>query len=91
MPLTVAVLDAGGNLIALKREDGSGILRVDIAVGKAWASLGMGMPSRAIRDRLKDRPAFQGALAAASRPRGAPPRPKRPHRTGMPRDCDPGF
>ncbi len=72
LPLTVAVLDAGGNLIALKREDGSGILRVDIAVGKAWASLGMGMPSRAIRDRLKDRPAFQGALAAASAGRFIP-------------------
>jgi len=72
LPLTVAVLDAGGNLVALKREDGSGILRVDIAVGKAWASLGMGMPSRAIRDRLKDRPAFQGALAAASAGRFIP-------------------
>ena len=72
LPLTVAVLDAGGNLNALKREDGSGILRVDIAVGKAWASLGMGMPSPTIRDRLKERPAFQGVLAAASAGRFIP-------------------
>ncbi len=36
MPLTVAVLDAGGHIVALKREDNSGILRPDIAPGKAW-------------------------------------------------------
>ena len=35
MPLSVAVLDAGGHLVAFKREDGSGILRFDIAFGKA--------------------------------------------------------
>jgi uncharacterized protein GlcG (DUF336 family) len=66
LPLAVAVLDAGGNLVAFKREDGCGVLRFDIARGKAWAALGMGMSTRAIRDRLKDRPAFQSALAAAS-------------------------
>ncbi|MEQ9122211.1 MAG: heme-binding protein [Alphaproteobacteria bacterium] len=66
MPLTVAVLDPGGSLVVLKREDGSGILRPDIAIGKAWAALGMGVPTRRLRDRLADRPAFQAALAAAS-------------------------
>jgi len=66
MPLTVAVLDPGGCLVVLKREDGSGILRPDIAIGKAWAALGMGVPTRRLRDRLADRPAFQAALAAAS-------------------------
>lgn len=66
MPLTVAVLDAGGHLVAMKREDGAGILRLDVAIGKAWASLGMGLPSRSIGVRLKERPAFQGALAVAS-------------------------
>ena len=66
LPLTVAVLDAGGVLVVLKREDGSGVLRGDIAIGKAWGALGMGISSRTIRDRLKERPAFQSALAAAS-------------------------
>jgi glc operon protein GlcG len=72
LPLAVAVLDAGGNLVAFKREDGSGLLRYDIAFGKAWAALGMGMSTRLIRDRLKERPAFQGALAAASQGRFVP-------------------
>ena len=66
MALTVAVLDAGGHLVALKREDGSGIMRVEIATGKAWGSLGMGLASRTIRDRLIDRPHFIGALTVAS-------------------------
>ena len=66
LPLAVAVLDSGGNLVAFKREDGCGVLRFDIAFGKAWAALGMGMSTRMIRDRMKERPAFQGALAAAS-------------------------
>jgi uncharacterized protein GlcG (DUF336 family) len=60
------VLDAGGHLIALKREDGSGILRPQIALGKAWGALGMGVSSRTLSKRLAERTAFQGALAAAS-------------------------
>jgi uncharacterized protein GlcG (DUF336 family) len=66
LPLTVAVLDVGGNLIALKRQDGSGVVRTDIAVAKAYAALGMGMSSRIIRDRFADRVGFQAGLAAAS-------------------------
>jgi len=65
-PLTVAVLDAGGHLVAFKREDNSGILRPDVAIGKAWGALGMGTSTRVLRDRLADRPSFQAALAVAS-------------------------
>ena len=64
--LTVVVLDAGGRIVAVKSEDGSGLLRFGIAMGKAWGALGMGISSRLIRDRLQARPAFQNALAAAS-------------------------
>jgi glc operon protein GlcG len=66
LPLAVAVLDAGAQLVAFKREDGCGVMRFDIAFGKAHGALGMGMSSRLIRDRLSTRPAFQGALAAAA-------------------------
>ena len=72
MPLVVAVLDSGGALVAYKREDGSGLLRFDIAFGKAWGCLGMGMSTRLIRDRLAQRPAFQGALASVSDGRFVP-------------------
>ena len=72
LPLAVAVLDAGGQLVSFRREDGCGVMRFDIASGKAYAALGMGMPTRQIRDRLADRPNFQSALAAVSQGRFIP-------------------
>ena len=72
LPLAVAVLDAGGNPVSFRREDGCGVLRHEIAVGKAYAALGMGMATRQIRDRLANRPTFQAALAAASQGRFIP-------------------
>jgi len=72
LPLTVVVLDTGGHAIAMKRQDGCGNMRADVATGKAWGALGMGISSRLIRDRLADRPAFQGALVAVSDGRFVP-------------------
>jgi uncharacterized protein GlcG (DUF336 family) len=65
-PLTVAVLDAGGHLVALKREDGSSILRPQIAEGKAWGVLGMGFGGREFARRAQTAPVFLNALMAAS-------------------------
>jgi uncharacterized protein GlcG (DUF336 family) len=65
-PLTVAVLDAGGHLVAFKREDKSGLLRFDIAYGKAWGALGMGFGSRTLADRAASNAQFFTMLAAAS-------------------------
>ena len=65
-PLTVAVLDDGGHLKAFAREDGSGIMRPQIATGKAWGALGMGFGSRTFVKRAADNPAFFTALYAAS-------------------------
>ncbi|GAC1347439.1 MAG: heme-binding protein [Acetobacteraceae bacterium] len=66
MPLSVAVLDAGGHLVAFKREDRSGILRFDIAYGKAWGALGMGFGSRELFNRTQANPTFMAALATVS-------------------------
>ena len=71
-PMSVAVLDTGGHLIVFKREDGSGILRAQIAVGKAWGALGMGASSRLLRDRLSARQGFIAALTNASEGRFVP-------------------
>ena len=65
-PLTVAVLDAGGQLKALKREDGSSLLRPEIAGGKAWGVLGMGFGGREFARRAAANPVFLQALMAAS-------------------------
>ena len=66
VPMTVAVLDAGGHLVAFKREDKSGILRFEIAYGKAWGALGMGFGSRTLFERAASAPQFFNALYAAS-------------------------
>ena len=71
-PMTVCVLDAGGHLVAFQREDRSGILRFDIAFGKAWGALGMGFGSRELAKRAETHPAFVGALTAASGGRVVP-------------------
>ena len=65
-PLTVAVLDAGGHLVAFKREDSSGILRPQIAIGKAWGVLGMGVGGRDLAKRAETHPTFFAALSDAS-------------------------
>ena len=72
LPMTVVILDAGGKMIASKSEDGSGIMRFDIARGKAWGALGMGISSRMIRDRLSARPNFVSSLAAVANGRFVP-------------------
>jgi uncharacterized protein GlcG (DUF336 family) len=71
-PMCVAVLDDGGHLKALKREDGASILRPEIAIGKAWGAIGMGESSRQLGERLKDRPSFLGALSDMSRGKVVP-------------------
>ncbi len=65
-PLTVVVLDPGGHIIVSKRSDGSGILRHEIAFGKAWGALGMGLSSRALAARAEKMPGFFTAISAAS-------------------------
>ena len=71
-PLAVAVLDAGGHLIAFKREDGAGFVRFDIANGKAWGALGMGFGTRELTARAAKSPAFVAALSVATQGRMIP-------------------
>ncbi|MBF6191311.1 heme-binding protein [Nocardia sp. CDC186] len=61
-PLTAAVLGQGGHLVALQRQDGSGILRPQIAIAKAWGVLGL--PNREIARRAAAVPAFFTSVAA---------------------------
>lgn len=63
-PLTVAVLDAGGHVIALQRQDGASNLRPQLATAKAAGALALGVSSRQIAAMAHDRPQFVGALAA---------------------------
>ncbi|KDM92252.1 GlcG/HbpS family heme-binding protein [Photobacterium galatheae] len=61
-PLTVAVLDSGGKLISLQRQDGSSMLRPEIAIAKAWGALALGCSSRKLALDAQQRPAFMSAV-----------------------------
>ena len=70
-PLTVAVLDAGGHLVAFKRQNESGILRAQIAIGKAYGALGFGVGGRALREK---NPKFMAGVISTA-PDGMVPAP----------------
>lgn len=65
-PMTVAVLDEGGQITVLMKEDGSARMRSDIAVAKAYAALGMGVSSGVLEERGKARPNFIDSLASVA-------------------------
>jgi uncharacterized protein GlcG (DUF336 family) len=71
-PLTVAVLDAGGHPVVLKRDDGASIMRPELATAKAWGALGMGFGGRELARRAQKMPGFFAALSAIADGRMAP-------------------
>jgi uncharacterized protein GlcG (DUF336 family) len=71
-PLSVAVLDAGGHLLAFQRQDGASTLRPQIATSKASAALGLGVSSRKIAEMAAERPTFITSLGPIS-PHGVVP------------------
>ena len=68
----VVVVDAAAQVVASVREDGASALRLDIALGKACAAVGMGASSRVLTQRAKDLPAFFGAVAAVAQQKFIP-------------------
>ncbi|MDP3267798.1 MAG: heme-binding protein [Legionella sp.] len=65
-PMSIAILDPGGHLIAFQRQDKAGILRFDIAFAKAYGALGMGINSRDLALKANEIPdLIQGAIAAS--------------------------
>ncbi|MBB5716365.1 GlcG/HbpS family heme-binding protein [Sphingomonas aerophila] len=71
-PLSIAVLDAGGHLVAFARQDGASTLRPQIACGKAGGALALGVSSRKIADMAAERPSFIASLGPIS-PHGVIP------------------
>lgn len=61
-PLTVTVLDAGGHVVAVEREDGASNKRFEIAHAKAHGAVALGMGSRALMARAEQQPYFIAAV-----------------------------
>ncbi|MEO0544906.1 MAG: heme-binding protein [Pseudomonadota bacterium] len=65
-PLAVAVLDDGGHLLAFEREDGASMLRPEIAQGKAFGAVAVGVGSRWLNAQAETRPHFLEGLSNVS-------------------------
>jgi uncharacterized protein GlcG (DUF336 family) len=65
-PISVVVVEPGAIVKAFKKEDGSAMMRFEMAMGKAYASLALGRSSSLVRARTEQRPLFMDFLFKAS-------------------------
>jgi uncharacterized protein GlcG (DUF336 family) len=65
-PLSVIVVEPGCKVKAFQKEDGSSMIRFEMAYGKAYAALALGRSSRLVRVRAEERPIFMRYLMRAS-------------------------
>lgn len=65
-PLALALLDAGGHVVLIARQDGAALLRAEIARGKAAGALGLGADTRTLAERAAANPAFFVSVAAVT-------------------------
>ncbi|MCP5430726.1 MAG: heme-binding protein [Chromatiaceae bacterium] len=63
-PIAVAVLDSGGHLKALQRQDNLSFLRADICQAKAWGALALGTDTRHLASRFAQDLQQQGFMQA---------------------------
>jgi uncharacterized protein GlcG (DUF336 family) len=61
-PLAIVVLDSGGHVKLCERADGASNLRVEVAYGKAYGAIGLGIGSRALLARAEQQPFFVQAV-----------------------------
>ena len=72
VPMSFAVMDPGGHLVALARMDGAPWISTDVAQGKAWTSAAYGAPSHAQKEKMTPMPNFAGALTTMTHGRFTP-------------------
>src|SRR5438132_8253218 len=65
-PMSAVVVEPGASVKAFKKEDGSSMMRFEMAFGKAYASLALGRSSSLVRMRAEERPMFMDYLLKAS-------------------------
>jgi uncharacterized protein GlcG (DUF336 family) len=65
-PMAVVVLDDSGHVVSAQRQDGASMFRIDVATGKAWASVAMGASSRVLAERAASNPNFFVSLASTA-------------------------
>jgi uncharacterized protein GlcG (DUF336 family) len=71
-PLVITVLDARGCVKVSAAQDGTSLMRSEIAHGKAYGALAMGMGSRALFQRAQEQAYFIGAVNTLAQGRMVP-------------------
>ena len=71
-PLVITILDARGCVKLTAAQDGTSLLRSEIANGKAFGALAMGMGSRALFQRAQEAPFFVSAVNTLAQGRLVP-------------------
>ena len=66
-PMAITVLDARGTVKASLAQDGTSLMRNEVAFGKAYGALAMGMGSRALFQRAQEQPYFVDAISTMTR------------------------
>src|SRR5262249_27696482 len=64
-PLSVIVVEPGCKVKAFQKEEGSSMIRFEMAYGKAYAALAMGRSSKLVRVRAEEKPIFMRYLISA--------------------------
>jgi uncharacterized protein GlcG (DUF336 family) len=65
-PISVIVVEPGCKVKAFQKEDGSSMIRFEMAFGKAYAALALGRSSKLVRIRAEERPVFMRYLMSAT-------------------------
>jgi uncharacterized protein GlcG (DUF336 family) len=71
-PLVIAILDARGCLKLTAAQDGTSLLRFEVAHAKAYGALAMGMGSRALYQRAQEQSYFIDAVSTLAQGRLVP-------------------
>ena len=71
-PMSFAVMDTAGHLLAFTRMDGAPWVSVDVALGKAWTSAAYGVPSAAQKEKMAPMPNFATAISTMTHGRFTP-------------------
>lgn len=71
-PLSCAVVDAGGHLVAMKRQDNATFMRGEVARAKAWTCIALGVSTQAVAERYASATHEEGFLGALNSVAGGP-------------------
>jgi len=71
-PLVITILDARGAVKVTAAQDGTSLMRAEVAHGKAYGALALGLGSRALFQRAQEQPFFIDAVNTLAQGRMVP-------------------